>query len=76
MGSGMTRARNLSLVAAPVVPRIGTHVCNDDLRHFEFVRNSRLPRDTFKPARMSADAWVFVVCVVGLIVLLVATKTF
>ena len=32
--------------------------------------------DYYKRHRMTPDAWVFIACAVGLIVLLIATKTF
>lgn len=42
-----------------------------DMRHYEFTRNSRLPRDTFRDDpwwRMSPDAVVFLASVVAIIV--------
>lgn len=45
-----------------------------DMRQYKFVRNSRLPRDTFRDDpwwKPSPDAWVFWVCVVAGVLALV-----
>jgi hypothetical protein len=43
-------------------PQISSHVGNDDPRQWRFERTSGLPRGYFKPARLTPDGWVFVVC--------------
>lgn len=54
-------------------PSISTHFANDDLRHYSFVRDSRLPIGTFpRGSRISPDAIVFAACIVlgGLVLVL------
>ena len=54
-------------------PYLSRHVDNDSHRHFEFVRNSRLPRNTFARDPMDVfiryRGWVLVAGIVVLILL-------
>lgn len=53
---------------------LSRHVMNDDMRHYRFERNTRLPRDTFDPPKLSVDAWVFIACFIGVALLLILTR--
>ena len=48
---------------------ISRHYSNDDAKFFAFVRDSKLPRDTFRSHRFSVDSAVLIVC--GIAVLIV-----
>lgn len=47
---------------------------NDDHRHFEFVRNTRLPLGTFPRGQpLNLETVVFAVCAVGALLVIVLT---
>lgn len=53
---------------------LSRHACNDDLRYFEFTRNSRLPIGTFpRGHRINPDAVVLAVCIAAAALAIVAT---
>ncbi len=47
---------------------ISSHHSNDDAKFYRFVRDTRLPRDTFASKRLTVDAIVYLVCMVAAIV--------
>ena len=49
-------------------PTYSTHHTLDDLRWYQFTRNSGLPRGYFDRPKVSPDGWVYVVCMVAALI--------
>ena len=54
---------------------ISSHRDNDDMRHFFFERDSKLPHGTFGSRKWTPDRFVVVACVVLAVLLVIWTRT-
>lgn len=52
---------------------ISSHPSNNHPRHFMFERNSRLPLSTFRPKPINVDRVALAVCLVGVVIVILAT---